>query len=72
MRLIFNVGEHVSWTSWVCFGVMVSGILLFLYGANVYDATVGWAGVYLFLVGLIVLLSLYIYGELTKKKNQKP
>jgi len=51
----------------------ILGFVLFLYGANVYDAIVGWVGVYLFFGGILVFLVLYIYGELTKKTEiQKP
>jgi len=49
------------------------GFALFLYGANVFDAVVGWVGVYFFFGGILVFLVLYIYGELTKKGEvQKP
>ena len=49
------------------------GIILFLYGANYYDAAVGWAGVALFIAGILTFLIRYIYGELTKKvETQKP
>jgi membrane-bound ClpP family serine protease len=57
----------MSWINWVCLGMIVLGVVLFLYGANYYDATVGWAGVYLVIIGLLAILVLYIYGELTKK-----
>jgi hypothetical protein len=57
----------MSWINWVCIGMIVLGVVLFLYGANYYDATVGWAGVYLVIIGLLAILVLYIYGELTKK-----
>ena len=57
----------MSWINWVCLGIIVLGVVLFLYGANYYDATVGWAGVYLVIIGLLAILVLYIYGELTKK-----
>jgi membrane-bound ClpP family serine protease len=57
----------MSWTDWVCLGIIVLGFALFLYGANYYDATIGWAGVYLFTIGILAILILYIYGELTKK-----
>jgi hypothetical protein len=57
----------MSRINWVCFGIIVLGVVLFLYGANYYDATVGWAGVYLVIIGLLAILVLYIYGELTKK-----
>ena len=59
----------MSWTDWVCLGIIVLGFVLFLYGANYYDATIGWAGVYLFIIGILAILVLYIYGELTKKVN---
>jgi membrane-bound ClpP family serine protease len=63
----------MSWTDWACLGIIVLGVVLFLYGANYYDATVGWAGVYLFIIGILAFLFLYIYGELTKKvKVQNP
>jgi hypothetical protein len=57
----------MSWTNWACLGITVLGVILFLYGANYYDAAVGWAGVYLFIAGIVAFLILYIYGELTKK-----
>ena len=59
----------MSWTDWVCLGIIVLGFVLFLYGANYFDATIGWAGVYLFIIGILGMLVLYIYGELTKKAN---
>jgi len=58
--------------NWACVGLLICGIILFLYGANFYNAAVGWAGAYLFLIGAIGLLALYIYGELTKKNPQNP
>jgi uncharacterized membrane protein HdeD (DUF308 family) len=62
----------MSWTNWVCITVIICGILLFLYGANYYDAVVGFMGVFLFAAGIIAMLALYVYGELTKKGDQKP
>jgi membrane-bound ClpP family serine protease len=57
----------MSWINWACLGLIVLGVVLFLYGANYYDATVGWAGVYLFTLGIVVIIAVYVYGELTKK-----
>ena len=57
----------MSWTNWACLGTVILGFVLFVYGANVYDAVVGWVGVYLFLGGLLAFLFFYIYNELTKK-----
>ena len=59
----------MSRTNWACLGIIVLGFVLFLYGANYFDATIGWAGVYLFIIGILAILVLYIYGELTKKVN---
>jgi len=57
----------MSWTDWACLGFVILGFVLLLYGANVYDALIGWVGVYLFLGGILVFLVFYIYGELKKK-----
>ena len=57
----------------VCLGIVILGVVLFLYGANFYDAIIGWVGVYLIIVGILVFLTFYIYNELTKKvKAQNP
>jgi hypothetical protein len=63
----------MSWTDWICLGIVILGFVLFLYGANFFDAVVGWIGVYLFFGGILAFLVLYIYSELTKKEVlQKP
>jgi hypothetical protein len=59
----------MSWTDWACLGIVILGFVLFLYGANFFDAIVGWIGVYLFFGGILVFVVLYIYGELTKKEE---
>ena len=59
----------MSRTNWACIGIIMLGFVLFLYGANYFDATIGWAGVCLFIIGILGMLVLYIYGELTKKVN---
>lgn len=72
--LAFRVyGDWMSRTNWICLGIVILGFVLFLYGANFYDAVVGWLGVFLFFGGILAFLILYIYGELTKKeKIQNP
>lgn len=50
-----------------CLGMVILGFVLFLYGANFYDAVIGWVGVYLIIGGILVFLLFYIYNELTKK-----
>ena len=57
----------MSWMNWACVVFMLLGFVLFLYGANYYDAVVGYTGIFLFLAGVIGILTLYIYGALTKK-----
>jgi hypothetical protein len=57
----------------VCLGMVILGVVLFLYGANFYDVVIGWVGVYLMIGGILVFLLFYIYNELTKKvKVQNP
>jgi hypothetical protein len=51
----------------VCLGMVILGVVLFLYGANFYDVVIGWVGVYLMIGGILVFLLFYIYNELTKK-----
>jgi hypothetical protein len=68
--LAFSVyGDVMSKIDWACLGVVILGFVLFLYGANFYDAVVGWVGVYLFFGGIIAFLGIYIYHELTKKEE---
>ncbi len=62
-------GDSMSRMDWACLGAVIIGFVLFLYGANVFNAVVGWVGVYFFFGGILVFLVLYIYGELTKKEE---
>jgi membrane-bound ClpP family serine protease len=63
----------MSWANWLCLALVIIGFIFFLYGANYYNATIGWAGVYLFASGIAIYLIVYIYNELTKKAPvQKP
>jgi len=57
----------MSRLDWACLGMVILGFVLSLYGANFYDAIVGWVGVYLIIGGILVFLLFYIYNELTKK-----
>jgi uncharacterized membrane protein YeaQ/YmgE (transglycosylase-associated protein family) len=58
----------MCWTDWTLLGVFILGFLLFLYGANTYDAVVGYSGVYLFIGSIGAYLVIYIYKEMTMKK----
>ncbi|MCW3995616.1 MAG: hypothetical protein NWE98_05645 [Candidatus Bathyarchaeota archaeon] len=57
----------MSWLDWTLLGVFALGFLLFLYGANYYNAVVGYTGVFLFIGSIIVYVAVYIYREITKK-----
>lgn len=50
-----------------CLSLVLLGFVLFLYGANFYDALIGWIGVFIILGGALAFLLLYIYNELKKK-----
>jgi len=67
-RLIYE-GLHMPWKDIVLLGVVVFGIVLFLYGANYYNAAVGWTGVGLVFVGFFVEVILKVYDSLQKNKG---
>lgn len=57
----------MSWTDWALLGVFIIGFVLFLVGANIYNAVIGYTGVYLFIGSIAVYLILYLYKEYIKK-----
>ena len=57
----------MSWTDWACLGLFILGFLLFLVGANIYNAIVGYLGIYLFIGAIAAYLIIYVFKELTKK-----
>ncbi len=59
----------MSWTDWTCLGIFILGFLLFLVGANIYNAIVGYTGVYLFIGAIAAYLIIYVYKGLTKKPS---
>ena len=58
----------MSWTDWTLLCLFIIGFLLFLVGANIYNAVVGYIGVYLLIGSIIAYLVIYIYKEITNKK----
>lgn len=46
----------------------ISGFLLFLYGANVYNSAAGYSGIYLSIGAVAAYIIIYIYRELKKKE----
>lgn len=60
----------MSRADWACLGLIILGVILFLYGANFYDNFVGWTGVFMFVGGILAWIVLYVYGEVMKRKTQ--
>jgi membrane-bound ClpP family serine protease len=57
----------MTWDDWVCVGLFIVGIILFLYGANYYDATVGWTGVLMFVAAFVAAIVLFVYKSLCRR-----
>ena len=63
----------MDWKWLACLLVVILGIVLFLYGANYYNGVVGWAGVYLFVGGIVAYLLLRVFLHSSKSgADQKP
>lgn len=60
----------MSWKDLVCLCVVLSGVVLFLYGANYYYALIGWVGVYFVVAGLLAKLLLAVWGSSKKQSSQ--
>ncbi len=59
----------MSRIDWLLLVAFIAGFLLFLYGANIYDATVGYGGIYLFIGSIAAYIIIYIYRELKKRET---
>jgi len=57
------------WRDLVFLFLVIAGLVLFLYGANSYDATVGWTGIGLLAAGFFGYIALKAYEASTKKKE---
>ncbi|MGD6807327.1 MAG: hypothetical protein ACQCN4_10270 [Candidatus Bathyarchaeia archaeon] len=57
----------MSRLDWITLTVFIAGFLLFLYGANTWNAAVGYGGIYLFIGSIAAYLVIYVYKELNKK-----
>jgi len=60
----------MSWRDLVCLLLVVIGAILFLYGANYFDAATGWTGIGLFVSGIAVYVVLQVYGIARKKETK--
>ena len=59
--------SSMSKTDWALLVVFILGFVLFLYGANAYNAVVGYTGIYLFIGSIGAYLVIYIFKELRKR-----
>jgi len=63
----------MRWKDIVCVCVVIVGVILFLYGSNIYNAIVGWGGIYLMIGGFFAEIILRIYEAVRRKRvGQKP
>jgi hypothetical protein len=69
LNALIQRGTLMSRIDWILLVAFIVGFLLFLYGANTYNAIVGYGGIYLFIGSIAAYLIIYIYHELTKKKT---
>ena len=59
---------YMTWKDLTCLCVMVLGLILFLYGANYYNAIIGWTGVYLMVGSFSAEVIPKVYEKLGKKR----
>ena len=57
----------MSWKEILCVCVIVMGVILFLYGANYYNAVIGWTGFSLILGGFFAEIAFKVYESVRKK-----
>ncbi|HXX87892.1 MAG TPA: hypothetical protein VEH86_05550 [Candidatus Acidoferrum sp.] len=57
----------MPWKSLAMLIVFLLGIVLFLYGANYYDAVTGWIGVFLIVGSIVAYLVMELYVILRKR-----
>jgi len=57
----------MPWKSIAMLMVFLLGIVLFLYGANYYEAVTGWIGVFLIVAAIVAYLVMEVYVILRKR-----
>ncbi|MEM2105351.1 MAG: hypothetical protein QXV21_02630 [Candidatus Bathyarchaeia archaeon] len=57
----------MRWYEITCVLVLFVGVVLFLYGANYYDALIGWTGVALVVGAFFVEVFLKVYEILSRR-----
>ena len=59
----------MPWKDIICLFTVALGVILFLYGANYYDVVAGWAGIFLIVIGLVLVLVFRLYDFVGKKAS---
>jgi hypothetical protein len=57
----------MSWKEIVCICAILIGVTLFLYGANYYNAVIGWTGFSLMIGGFFAGITFKVYESVRKK-----
>ena len=60
----------MSWKDIICVILVILGIVLFLYGSNAYDAVAGYAGISLFIGGIVSYAVLQAYRVVLKNSEK--
>ncbi len=60
----------MSWRDLVLLVVFIVGIVLFLYGANVFNATLGWTGIGVMLAAIVAEIAFRVYASVGQKKKK--
>ena len=60
----------MSWKDVVCVVLVILGIVLFLYGSNANDAVAGYAGIGLFIGGIVLYAVLQVYKAVLKNREK--
>jgi len=61
----------MAWLNWASVVLVIVGLVLFLYGANFYVATVGWTGFSLGIAGILLYVATFVYAQLNKKEPEQ-
>ena len=61
----------MSWKDLICLCMVIVGVVLFLYGANYYDAFIGWTGVYLTIAGFLIKIVLMVWESLKGSEKRR-
>jgi len=61
----------MSWNDLICLSILIVGVVLFLYGANYYEALIGWTGVCLIIAGFLMKIILMVWENLQSSKKKE-